>query len=187
VLAGSQLARRYALPFRGGGGLASSCAVDAQAAAETQMMLWATMLAGTDVVLHAAGWLEGGLTASFEKFALDVELLEQFRILRAGIGFSDEELGFDALNEVGPGGLFLASPHTKAHFKEWVYMSPLFQTPDYATWDMMGKQSTEVRANELWKKLLDSYEDPGLDPAIDEELKAYMASRRDAPDLFAED
>jgi trimethylamine--corrinoid protein Co-methyltransferase len=187
VLAGSQLARRYRLPFRGGGGLASSCAVDAQAAAETQMMLWATMLAGTDVVLHAAGWLEGGLTASFEKFALDVELLEQFRILRSGIGFSDEELGFDALNEVGPGGLFLASPHTKAHFKEWLYMSPLFQTPDYATWDMMGKRSTEVRGNELWKKLLDSYEDPGLDSAIDEELKAYMASRRDAPDLFAED
>ncbi|MDP9329193.1 MAG: trimethylamine methyltransferase family protein [Actinomycetota bacterium] len=187
VLAGSQLARRYGLPFRSGGGLASSCAVDAQAAAETQMMLWATMLAGTDVVLHAAGWLEGGLTASFEKFALDIELLEQFRILRAGIGFSDEELGFDALNEIGPGGLFLASPHTKAHFKEWLYMSPLFQTPDYATWDMMGKQSTDVRANELWKKLLDSYEDPGLDPAIDEELKTYMASRRDAPDLFAED
>ncbi len=79
VLAGGQLARRYGLPFRGGGGLASSPAVDAQAASETLMMLWATMLAGTDVVLHAAGWLEGGLTASFEKFALDVELLRQFR------------------------------------------------------------------------------------------------------------
>ncbi len=76
VLAGGQLARRYGLPFRGGGGLASSPAVDAQAAAESQMMLWATMLAGTDVVLHAAGWLEGGLTANFEKFALDVELLD---------------------------------------------------------------------------------------------------------------
>ena len=92
VLAGSQLARRYGLPFRGGGGLSSANAVDAQSAAETQMMLWATMLAGTDVVLHAAGWLEGGLTASFEKFALDVELLGQFAIQRAGIGFSDEEL-----------------------------------------------------------------------------------------------
>ena len=187
VLAGAQLARRYGLPFRGGGGLASSCAVDAQAAAETQMMLWATMLAGTDVVLHAAGWLEGGLTASFEKFALDVELLEQFRIHRAGIGSSDEELGFEALAEVGPGGLFLASPHTKAHFKQWLYMSPLFQTPDFATWDMMGRQSTEIRANELWKRRLDSYEDPGLDPAVDQELRAYMGSRRDGPDLFAED
>ena len=86
------------------------------------MMLWATMLAGTDVVLHAAGWLEGGLCASFEKFALDVELLQQFQGQMAGIGFSEEELAFDALKEVGPGGLFLSSPHTRTHFKEWLYM-----------------------------------------------------------------
>ena len=87
ILAGAQLARRYGLPFRGGGGLASSPAVDAQAAAETQMMLWATNLAATDVVLHAAGWLEGGLCASFEKFALDVELLRQFQVqARRGSG-----------------------------------------------------------------------------------------------------
>ena len=151
------------------------------------MMLWATMLAGTDVVLHAAGWLEGGLTASFEKFALDVELLRQFAIQRAGIGFSDEQLGFDALADTGPGGLFLASKHTRAHFKDWLYMSPLFQTPDFATWEALGQQGTAQRANELWKELLDSYVDPGLDPAIDEELKSYIASRRDAPDLYAED
>jgi trimethylamine--corrinoid protein Co-methyltransferase len=187
VLAGGQLARRYGLPFRGGGGLASSPAVDAQAAAETQMMLWATMLAGTDVVLHAAGWLEGGLTASFEKFALDVELLRQFKRQMEGIGFTEEELAFDALKAVGPGGLFLSSPHTRTHFKEWLYMSPLFQTPDFATWEMLGGETTEVAANKAWKGLLESYEDPGLDPAIDEELKAYIASRRDAPDLFAED
>ena len=187
VLAGGQMARRYGLPFRGGGGLASSPAVDAQAAAETQMMLWATMLAGTDVVLHAAGWLEGGLTASFEKFALDVELLRQFKRQMEGIGFTEEELAFDALKEVGPGGLFLSSPHTRTHFKEWLYMSPMFQTPDFATWEMSGAETTEVAANRAWKKLLETYEDPGLDAAIDEELQAYIASRRDAPELFAED
>ncbi len=88
VLAGGQLARHYGLPFRGGGGLASSNTVDAQAAAESTLMLWATVLARTDVVLHAAGWLEGGLTASFEKFALDVELLEQFARQSRGIGFT---------------------------------------------------------------------------------------------------
>jgi trimethylamine--corrinoid protein Co-methyltransferase len=178
VLAGAQLARRYGLPFRGGGGLASSPAVDAQAAAESQMMLWATMLAGTDVVLHAAGWLEGGLTASFEKFALDVELLRQFRLQRDGIGFSEEELAFDALAEVGPGGLFLSSPHTRAHFKEWLYMSPLFQTPDFATWETMGAETTEVAANRQWKQLLESYEDPGIDPDVDAELRAYLAQRK---------
>jgi trimethylamine--corrinoid protein Co-methyltransferase len=187
VLAGAQLARRYGLPYRGGGGLASSPAVDAQAAAETQMMLWATCLASTDVVLHAAGWLEGGLVASFEKFALDLELLRQFRVQAAGIGFSDEEIAFDALATVGPGGLFLSSPHTRQHFKEWLYMSPLFQTPDFATWETMGSETTEVAANRAWKQLLETYEDPGLDPATDEELQAYMASRREAPDLFAED
>ena len=178
VLAGAQLARKYGLPFRGGGGLASSPAVDAQAAAESQMMLWATMLAGTDVVLHAAGWLEGGLTANFEKFALDVELLTQFRLQREGIGFSEEEMAFDALAEVGPGGLFLSSPHTRAHFKEWLYMSPLFQTPDFATWEMMGAETTEVVANRQWKKLLESYEDPGIDPDVDAELLAYLAKRK---------
>jgi trimethylamine--corrinoid protein Co-methyltransferase len=187
ILSGAQLARRYGLPFRGGGGLASSPAVDAQAAAESAMMLWATNLAATDVVLHAAGWLEGGLTASFEKFALDVELLRQFQVQARGIGFTDEELAFDALKEAGPGGLFLASPHTRAHFKEWLYMSPLFQTPDFATWELMGSETTEVAAHRAWQELLASYEDPGLDEAIDEELRAYMDRRRDAPDLFAED
>ena len=85
-------------------------------------MLWATMLAGTDVVLHAAGWLEGGLTASLEKFALDVELLEQLQVQQAGVGFSEEEFAFDALEELGPGGLWLAAQHTMDHFKEWQYM-----------------------------------------------------------------
>ena len=178
ILAGAQLSRRYELPFRGGGGLASANGVDGQAAAETQMMLWATMLAGTDLVLHAAGWLEGGLTASFEKFALDLELLRMVRRLREGIGFSDDELAFDALAELGPGGLFLASEHTMAHFKEWLYMSPLFFTPDFATWEGQGSPSLERNANAAWKQLLETYEDPGLDPAIDEELRAYIAKRR---------
>ena len=181
VLAGSQLAKRYGLPYRGGGGLASSNAVDAQAAAETTNTLWATLLAGTDVVLHAAGWLEGGLVASFEKFVLDVELLDSFALMRSGIGSSEEEMAFDAIAELGPGGLFLGSPHTMAHFKEWLTMSPLFTTPDFSTWETMGAERAEHRATALWKKLLDSYEDPGLDPAVDEELLAFMQRRRDDP------
>ena len=178
ILAGAQLARRYGLPFRGGGGLASANSVDGQAAAETQQMLWATMLAGTDLVLHAAGWLEGGLTASFEKFALDLELLNMFERLREGIGFSEQELAFDALAEMGPGGLFLASTHTMEHFKEWLYMSPLFFTPDFAAWQGQGSPTLDQNANAAWKKLLDSYEDPSIDPGIDEALREYMAKRR---------
>jgi trimethylamine--corrinoid protein Co-methyltransferase len=178
TLAGAQLARRYRLPFRGGGGLASSNAVDAQAASETAMMLWATFLAGADVVLHAAGWLEGGLTASLEKFALDVELLDQLALQRRGISFTEEELAFDAIAETGPGGLWLASPHTREHFKEWLWMSPIFETNDYATWDVMGRRSTEQVANDRWKAILASYEDPGLDPSVEKELREYVERRK---------
>jgi trimethylamine--corrinoid protein Co-methyltransferase len=181
VLAGGQLARHYDLPYRGGGGLASSNTVDAQAAAESTLMLWATVLARADVVLHAAGWLEGGLTASFEKFALDVELLEQFAGTMRGIGFTEEELAFDALKEVGPGGLWLASEHTMAHFKQWLTMSPLFTTPDIATWEAMGSPDARQRALERWKQLLTSYEDPGIDPAVDEELRAFIDRRKAEP------
>ena len=181
VFAGAQLARRYGLPFRGGGGLCSSNAVDAQAAAESSFMLWATMLAGTDVVLHAAGWLEGGLTASLEKFALDVELLEQLQVQQAGVGFSEEEFAFEALKEVGPGGLWLAAEHTMIHFKEWQYISPLFITQDYTTWKAAGAEETDARANRRWKQMLKDYEDPGIDPDIEAELLAYMDRRKAEP------
>jgi trimethylamine--corrinoid protein Co-methyltransferase len=181
VFAGAQLARRYGLPFRGGGGLASSNVVDAQAGAEALMMLWATMLAGTDVVLHAAGWLEGGLTASLEKFALDVELLEQFLVQKQGIEFDDEHFAFDALAELGPGGLWLASEHTMEHFREWLYISPLFTTQDYTTWHAAGAETAEVRANRRWKELLASYEDPGIDPDVEAELLAFIDKRSSEP------
>jgi trimethylamine--corrinoid protein Co-methyltransferase len=181
VLAGAQLARRYGLPYRGGGGLASSNAVDAQAAVESINTLWATALAGTDVVLHAAGWLEGGLTASYEKLALDVEILEWLSRIGDGIGVSEEELAVDALAELGPGGLFLGSPHTMAHFREWLTMSPLFLTTDIATWEAAGAERAEQRATARWKALLGAYEDPGLDPAIDEELRAYIERRKAEP------
>jgi trimethylamine--corrinoid protein Co-methyltransferase len=181
VFAGAQLARRYGLPFRGGGGLCSSNVVDAQAAAESAFMLWATMLAGTDVVLHAAGWLEGGLTASLEKFALDVELLGQLQVQQSGFGVGDEELAFDALREVGPGGLWLAAEHTMLHFKEWQYLSPLFTTQDFTSWEAAGGQDALRRANARWKALLAAYEDPGLDPAVDEELRAFIDRRKAEP------
>jgi trimethylamine--corrinoid protein Co-methyltransferase len=112
---------------------------------------------------------------------LDVELLTQFRRLMNGIGSSEEEMAFDALAELGPGGLFLASPHTRAHFKEWLYLSPLFQTPDFATWQAMGGERTDVVANRMWKQLLERYEDPGIDDAVDAELRFYIERRRQEP------
>jgi trimethylamine---corrinoid protein Co-methyltransferase len=178
TLAGGQLARRYGLPLRGGGGLCSSNALDAAAAAETTMTLWATMLAGCDLVMHAAGWLEGGLTASYEKFVLDLELLKMFRLIGEGIDVDVEHFALDAVRAEGPGGMFLAADHTLAHFRDWLFMSPLFRSQAYVTWQKQGAPTTDQLATAEWKKLLDSYEDPGIDPAVDEQLREYIARRR---------
>lgn len=177
-IAGGQLARRYKIPFRGGGGLCTGNALDGQTASESLNMLWATFLAGSDLVMHAAGWLEGGLTASYEKFALDLEVLRMFKTLREGIGTSDEEFALDAIREEGPGGMFLGSIHTLEHFREWVYMSPLFKSQAFVTWEKQGSQTQDQQSTAEWKKLLESYEDPGIDDGVDEELREYIARRK---------
>jgi trimethylamine--corrinoid protein Co-methyltransferase len=177
-LAGGQLARRYGLPFRGGGGLTSANALDAQAATESAMSLWGTYLSGCDLVLHAAGWLEGGLTCSFEKFALDLEVLRMFQSLRTGLEVDSEHLALETIREEGPGGIFLAADHTLEHFREWVFMSPLFRSQAYPTWTKQGAAETPEVATKEWKKLLESWEDPGLDDGIEAELQEFMAERK---------
>src|SRR5689334_1600517 len=178
TLAGGQLARRYRLPYRGGGGLCSANALDMAAAAETSMTLWATMMAGSHLVMHAAGWLEGGLTASYEKFVIDLELLRMFSTIDEGIETTDERLAIETMRQEGPGGMFLASDHTLAHFREWMFMSPLFRSQAYVTWQKQGARTTDVLATAEWKALLERYEDPGIDDAVDEEMREYMARRR---------
>jgi trimethylamine---corrinoid protein Co-methyltransferase len=178
TLAGGQLARRYRLPYRGGGGLCSSNSLDAAASAETAMTLWATMLAGSDFVMHAAGWLEGGLTASYEKFALDLELLRMFQIIDRGIDIDDERFAMDAIAQEGPGGMFLANDHTLEHFRDWMFMSPLFRSQAYVTWEKQGSYTTDRLATHEWKALLESYQDPGIDEAVDEELREYIVRRK---------
>jgi len=178
TLAGGQLARRYGLPYRGGGGLCSSNSLDMASAAETAMTLWATMLSGSHLVMHAAGWLEGGLTASYEKFVIDLEMLRMFAMIDEGIDTSEERFAIDAMREEGPGGMFLAADHTLAHFREWMFMSPLFRSQAYVTWQKQGSATTATLATAEWKKLLERYEDPGIDPAVDEELQEYMQRRR---------
>jgi trimethylamine--corrinoid protein Co-methyltransferase len=178
TLAGGQLARRYELPYRGGGGLCSANAVDAQASVETTMTLWATMLAGSDFVLHAAGWLEGGLTASYEKLVIDLEVLRMFHIAATGISIGDEEFALEAVREEGPGGMFLGSTHTLEHFREWAFMSPLFRSQAYVNWQKQGSLTAERVATAEWRRLLDSYRDPGIDAAVDGALQEQMARRR---------
>lgn len=185
TLAGGQVARRYGLPYRGGGGLCSANSLDAQAASESLNMLWATFLSGSDLVLHAAGWLEAGLTTSYEKFALDLEVLKMFSTIGRGISFSDEDFALEAIRSEGPGGMFLGAAHTLEHFREWVFMSPLFGCQGYVNWIKQGSRTADQLATAQWKKLLESYEDPGIDPAVDEELNEYIKRRR--AEISAED
>jgi trimethylamine--corrinoid protein Co-methyltransferase len=177
TLAGAQVARRYGLPLRGGGGLCSGIPLDAQAAIETTMSLWATYLAGCDLVVHSAGWLEGGLVASYEKFALDLEVIRMFERVRAGLVVDDETLAFDAIADVGPGGLFLAHEHTLARFRTDVFMSPLFRSHAFPTWTKLGSPEADEIATGAWRATLDSYVDPGIDDALDAELRDHVERR----------
>ncbi|MFT3871913.1 MAG: trimethylamine methyltransferase family protein [Nocardioides sp.] len=177
TLAGRQLASRYGLPLRGGGGLCSGIPLDAQSATESTMSLWATYLAGCDLVVHAAGWLEGGLVASYEKFALDFEVIRMFERLRDGLTVDDDELAFDTIAEVGPGGLFLAHEHTLARFRTDVFMSPLFRSQAFPTWEKQGSLRAEQVATQEWKKVLASYVDPGIPDDVDAELREYVDRR----------
>lgn len=177
TLAGAQLARRYGLPLRGGGGLCSGIVMDAQAATESAMSLWATYLAECDLVVHSAGWLEGGLTASYEKFALDIEVIAMFERLREGIVVDVDQLAYDTIADVGPGGLFLAHEHTLARFRTDLFMSPLFRSQAYPTWVKQGSRTADDIATDQWQALLESYQDPGIDDALDAELREFIDRR----------
>jgi trimethylamine--corrinoid protein Co-methyltransferase len=159
MLASGQMSRRYGLPFRGGGGFTSSPAPDVRAMQESLMALWPALLSGPNFILHAAGWIEGSLASSIEKMAQDVAALEVFeRFLAVDLPVDEESLSLDAFREVGPGGTFLGTQHTLRHFREAV----------------AAQESGPVG----WKGLLDRYEDPGIDPAVDEALKDHIARRK---------
>ncbi|TMD27340.1 MAG: hypothetical protein E6I92_06675 [Chloroflexi bacterium] len=175
ILASAQMARRYHLPFRGGGALTSSKSPDAQAAYESMMCMWPTILGRVNFVLHAAGWLESALLASYEKFVIDVEQLRMFEwILGHGMPVDDEGLAMDALREVGPGGHFLGAEHTMRHYRTGFYRPWVSSTENFDRWQRFGSRTADVVAAERWKQLLAEYADPGIDPGVDEQLKASI-------------
>jgi trimethylamine--corrinoid protein Co-methyltransferase len=177
TLAGGQLARRYDLPLRGGGGLCSGLDLDMQTATESAMSLWATYLAECDLVVHAAGWIEGGLVASYEKLAFDVDVIAMFERVRRGITVDEQQLAYDVIERQGPGGLFLADEHTLENFREESFMSPMFRAQAYPTWVKMGSPTVVSAATSGWKALLDSYEDPGIEESLDAELREFVDRR----------
>jgi trimethylamine--corrinoid protein Co-methyltransferase len=178
LLCTGQLARHFDLPFRTGGGLTSSQTPDAQAGYEALMTLLPTFLAGTNWVMHAAGWLEGGLVSCYEKFIIDVELLRMLRVEFTPIEIDEAALAFDAHLEVGHGGHFLGAAHTMQRFRECFYRPMLSSSMNFERWSRQGALDASARAAEIWRRTLEEYEQPPLDDAIREELEDYVARRR---------
>jgi trimethylamine--corrinoid protein Co-methyltransferase len=181
----AQLARRLGLPFRTGGSLCASKVPDAQAAHESANTINMTLLAGTNFVLHAAGWLEGGLVSSYEKFMIDQDQLGMMQKMADGVDLSEDAQALSAIREVGPGSHYLGCAHTQANFQTAFYRSALADNNSYEQWEVEGQKRIEQRANALCRSWLDQYEAPPLDPAIDEALLAYIQQKKDSvPDAF---
>jgi trimethylamine--corrinoid protein Co-methyltransferase len=180
VLAGAaQLARRLGVPFRSGGALCASKLPDAQAANESSNTLWPTLLGGVNFVLHAAGWLEGGLVSGYEKFIIDADQLTMFQRLAEGVDLSEGAQALDAIREVGPGSHFLGCSHTQANFEHAFWRSTVADNNSFEQWHDAGGLDTAQRANAIWKQQLRDYEGPPLDPGIDEALRDFMARRKE--------
>jgi trimethylamine---corrinoid protein Co-methyltransferase len=176
-IATGQLARRVGLPHRTSN-VTGSAVVDAQAAYESQMSIWGAVLGGASLLYQGAGWLEGGLTASFEKLILDAEMLQQMALVLQPPAIDDDALGLDAIAEVGPGGHFFGTPHTLARFEHAFYQPMLSDWRNFETWQEDGGRTATERANRIWKQLLAEFEPPALDPGRREALDAFVDRRK---------
>jgi trimethylamine--corrinoid protein Co-methyltransferase len=180
-----QLARRLGVPFRSGGSLCASKVPDAQAASESANTLLPTLLGGVNFVLHAAGWLEGGLAIGYEKFVLDADQLGAMHTFAHGLDMSDNGLALDALLEHPPGLHHLGTAHTLANFESAFYRSSTADNSSYEQWSEEGALDASQRANAIWKRQLAEYEAPPIDDAVDEELREFIARRKqELPDEF---
>lgn len=173
---GGQLARRYNVPYR----TSNVCAAnhpDAQAAYESVFSLWGAVMGGGNMIKHAAGWLEGGLSTSFEKFIIDVDLLQMVSEFLDPLVVDQDSLGLEAIRDVGPGGHFFGTPHTQSRYKDAFYAPLVSDWRNFESWQEAGSPTAEQKANRIWKDTLAQYERPALDPAIEEELDAFVAKR----------
>ena len=175
--ASGQIARRLGLPFRSSNTTVSNC-IDGQAVFESQMSLWGSVMGHANLVNHAAGWLEGGLTASFEKLIIDAEMLQMMAEYLRPIEVNDDELAVEAIAEVGPGGHHFGTSHTLERYESAFYTPMLSNRQNFEAWQESGSPDSGTRANAIWKQLLAEYEQPQLDPAIDDELVEYVEKRK---------
>jgi trimethylamine--corrinoid protein Co-methyltransferase len=172
------LARRLGVPFRSGGNLCASKIPDAQAAYESAQTFIPTVLAGVNFVLHAAGWLEGGLAVGYEKFVMDADQCGMAAVFVRGIDLSENGQAVDAIVDNGPGQHFLGTAHTLANFETAFYRSEIADNNSFEQWQEDGSLDAAQRANTIWKRMLREYEAPPLDPGIDEALQEFIGKRK---------
>jgi trimethylamine--corrinoid protein Co-methyltransferase len=176
ALIGGQLARRYGVPYRNSN-VSAANALDAQAAYESVFSLWGAIMGGVNLLMHGAGWMEGGLHAGYEKMILDAELLGMVEAFLEPVEVSEDTLAVDAIREVGPGGHFFGVGHTQARYRTAFHKPMLSDWRNYESWQEAGSPELPSKANRIWKELLAAYEPPPMDPAIREELDAFVAKR----------
>jgi trimethylamine--corrinoid protein Co-methyltransferase len=176
AMIGGQLARRYGVPYRSSNVCAAN-ALDAQAAYESVFSLWGAIMGGVNLVMHGAGWMEGGLHASYEKMILDAELLGMVAAFLEPVVVDDDTLAFSAIAEVGPGGHFFGAEHTQSRYRTAFHKPMLSDWRNYETWQEAGSPELPSKANRIWKEMLAAYEEPPMDPTIREELDAFVARR----------
>jgi len=181
----AQLTRRLGIPLRCGGSLTASKIADAQAAAESADSMHSTALAGANFVLHSAGWLEGGLCTGFEKLVIDADRLGAYQVMLAGVAVDDDAMARDAYAEVEPAGHFLGCAHTMRNYQTAFYEPALSDSDNVERWEETGSKDIQRRAFERWNKLLEDYEPPPIDEAVDEALKDFVARRKaELPDAW---
>ncbi|WP_119461964.1 trimethylamine methyltransferase family protein [Rhodospirillaceae bacterium SYSU D60014] len=179
-LAVGQLARRLGVPLRCGGSLTASKVADAQAAQESADSLMPALLCGANFILHAAGWLEGGLTMGYEKFVIDADHLGMMHVFTQGLTLDDNAFALDAFREVGPGKHFLGCAHTMANYQTAFYDPEVADNDSFEQWRDAGEKDTQARAHARWKKMLSEYVPPPIDPAVDEALQDFIARKKEA-------
>lgn len=173
-----QMARFYGLPFRASNACAANCP-DAQAAWESTFSLWSCVSSGVNLVYHAAGWLEGGLCASYEKFIMDCETIQQISHYMQPMTVGADELAFDAIKEVGPDGNFFSATHTLERYETAFYAPFMSDLRNFETWEEHGSVASPERANKIWKQILNEFEAPAMDDGVREELETFVERRKE--------
>ena len=176
AIVGGQLARRYGLPYRSSN-VSTANSVDAQAAYESVFSLWGAVMGGCNLVKHAAGWMEGGLCASFEKFVIDIDLLQMVAEFLKPFEVNEDELALDAIREAGPGGHFFGTAHTQARYRDAFYAPIISDWRNFESWQEAGSPQAVDKANKVYRQVLEDYHPPPLDEAIKEELDEFVDKR----------